>query len=142
VPLCVSCVRARVCSRCRQYFFFYFVGSCASHSVADVMVKYAVIGQDSHAVGTWKVVYWSSRVLPNYHPRRRVRFCVVTHHGKLSDVFIFIELVVFTAVREDLFRCGSFDQTCCQKVLSLHYFSKHPNALQNCAFPSPSYAAT
>jgi hypothetical protein len=67
---------------------------------------------------------------------------VVAPHGKLNEAFTFIDLVVFTAVGEDLFHSGSFDQTGVQKALSLHYFSKHPSALQNCAFPSPSCAAT
>ena len=138
MSLCASCMRARVSSRCRQYFSIFF-GSCESHSADG---KHVVIGQNSHAIGTWKVVHWSSRVLPIYHPRRRVRFCVVTNHGKPNEVFISTDLAVFTAVGdEDFCHCGSFDQTCCQKVLSLPYFSKHPNALQNCAFPSPSSAA-
>jgi len=50
--------------------------------------KHGAVGQDPHAIGTWKDVYWSSRVLPIYHPRRRVRFCIVTH-GKLNEVFVY-----------------------------------------------------
>jgi hypothetical protein len=82
------------------FFSFLFCVVCVSFS-GERDGKHAVVGQDSYAIGTWKDVYWSSRVLPLYHPRRRVRFCVVINDimGKLNEVFIFfIDLVVFIAV--------------------------------------------
>jgi len=97
--------------------FPYFWGSCASHSVANVMVKHAVVGQDSHAIGTWKDVHWSLRVLPIYHPRRRVRFCVVEEPSCVTIMrYLYsIDLVVFTVVGEDLFHCDSFEPNLCVK---------------------------
>lgn len=135
--LYASCMRARVSSRCRQYFST-FSGSCASHSVANMMETRC---RRSRPACNWNVerhllVFSGPSDLSS--AKKGTFLYRHTWETKMRCLFVFVELVVFIAVREDLCHCGSFDQTCCQKVSSLHYFSKHPNALQNCAFPSPS----